>query len=855
MRSKLLLIISLAVLGASIAAGTAGAGSVVGVGEDGVQIDIPDGGNLDQVQALPQCSNGADDDGDGVQDMGDPDCTGPLDATESGTNGTTTPSTTTPSTSTTTPGGDSSTTTPGDTSTTTDGDGDSTTTTGDEDGTVGPTGSGGRGNGEVDGPGAHKPGRDHGNRNGGDDEATGGTRAPMHPEADRNPDGTPTDTNPSVTIADFGAAPIGVPNFVIDQFTIPPFLLPIYQACGTQYGIPWQVLASINRIETAFGTNLNVSTAGALGWMQFMPSTWEMYGVDANDDGRKDPYNPVDAICAAARYLNAAGGDTDLRTAIFAYNHADWYVDEVLLYANQYGRLPETLISSLTGLTEGAHFPVAANARYADDISERRALERSKPGKRAAGNAAEVISGSTTRRGINVYSRDGAPVVAVNDGLITDVGKSKKLGRYIVLQDAYGNRYTYAELGSVADAYPVPKQRKLSAKDFELVTPTDDRAPDEPASAGTQVEKRKGSKSADAKAATEDAGPVNTEDSRERLYAYPERKNNAQRAGLTGQLDSLLASKMPGYEQFKGYLSNVMKFDPKKMELKPLRKGSQITAGTVLGRIGKTTELAPHVHFAIRPAGRGAPKIDPKPILDGWKLLEATAIYRAAGKNPFAESSANASQVLLMSKAQLIERVLNDPSLEIYACGREDIEAGLIDRRVLAMLEYLVARGFNLTITSLKCGHSVLTTSGNVSEHTTGTAVDIAQINGIPVIGHQGPGSISEALVKDLLQLQGTMKPHQIISLMDYFGADNTFAMADHDDHVHVGYTPVAGPGSGSISRQFSAMLKPDQWRRLIDRLGEIDNPTVPTKPSDAALPAPKGRKHGDRASAAHLSE
>ena len=112
----------------------------------------------------------------------------------------------------------------------------------------------------------------------------------------------PTRTRPS-PIADFGAAPIGVPNFVIDQFTIPPFLLPIYQACGTQYGIPWQVLASINRIETAFGTNLNVSSAGALGWMQFIPSSWEAYGVDANNDGRKDPYNPVDAICAAARYL------------------------------------------------------------------------------------------------------------------------------------------------------------------------------------------------------------------------------------------------------------------------------------------------------------------------------------------------------------------------------------------------------------------------------------------------------------------------------------------------------------------------------------------------------------------------
>ena len=137
------------------------------------------------------------------------------------------------------------------------------------------------------------------------------------------------------------------------------------------------MLASINKIETAFGTNLNVSSAGAEGWMQFIPSTWAAYGVDANSDGRKDPYNPVDAICAAARYLRAAGGDKDLRQAIFAYNHADWYVDEVLLYANQYGKLPDALVGSLTGLTEGAHFPVAADARYADDINDAAALARS----------------------------------------------------------------------------------------------------------------------------------------------------------------------------------------------------------------------------------------------------------------------------------------------------------------------------------------------------------------------------------------------------------------------------------------------------------------------------------------------
>ena len=296
----------------------------------------------------------------------------------------------------------------------------------------------------------------------------------------RTPAGVPTNANPTLTIADFGPAPIGVPSFLIDQFSIPPFLLKIYTACGTQYGIPWEVLAAINRIETAFGTNLNVSTAGAVGWMQFLPSTWEAYGVDANGDNRKDPYNPVDAICGAARYLRAAGGAEDLRTAIFAYNHADWYVDEVLLYASQYGKLPEDLTSSLIGLTDGARFPVAAEARYADDISERQAAKRAKSRKGQTGNVADVVTSSPTRRGINIYSRKDAPVVAVNDGTIKRVGHNAKLGNYVVLQDSYGNRFTYAQLGRVAKVYPVPKERKLSASDFKLVTPKKDKAPTAP---------------------------------------------------------------------------------------------------------------------------------------------------------------------------------------------------------------------------------------------------------------------------------------------------------------------------------------------------------------------------------------
>ena len=160
--------------------------------------------------------------------------------------------------------------------------------------------------------------------------------APVTRPVLRKPGGAPAPSNPTYSLATPGTARIGVPNFLIDKFRVPPFLLPIYQAAGTQYGVRWEVLAAINEIETDYGRNLNVSSAGALGWMQFMPATWRAYGVDANRDGEKDPYNPVDAIFAAARYLRASGAESDLRRAIFAYNHADWYVREVLKLAIAY---------------------------------------------------------------------------------------------------------------------------------------------------------------------------------------------------------------------------------------------------------------------------------------------------------------------------------------------------------------------------------------------------------------------------------------------------------------------------------------------------------------------------------------
>jgi murein DD-endopeptidase MepM/ murein hydrolase activator NlpD len=111
----------------------------------------------------------------------------------------------------------------------------------------------------------------------------------------------------------------------------------LWQRAGSAYGVPWNVLAAINKIESNFGENMGPSSAGAIGWMQFMPSTWLRWGVDADGNGIADPWNATDAIFSAARYLAASGGQTDISRAVFSYNHADWYVREVLDLAGVYG--------------------------------------------------------------------------------------------------------------------------------------------------------------------------------------------------------------------------------------------------------------------------------------------------------------------------------------------------------------------------------------------------------------------------------------------------------------------------------------------------------------------------------------
>jgi peptidoglycan hydrolase CwlO-like protein len=115
----------------------------------------------------------------------------------------------------------------------------------------------------------------------------------------------------------------------------------LYRESARQYGFgeDWYILAAVGKVESDHGANMGPSSAGAMGPMQFLPSTWETAGVDGNGDGAANIIDPRDAIPAAAGYLKTGGAPQDWYAALFSYNHADWYVIKVLGVAEGYRRL------------------------------------------------------------------------------------------------------------------------------------------------------------------------------------------------------------------------------------------------------------------------------------------------------------------------------------------------------------------------------------------------------------------------------------------------------------------------------------------------------------------------------------
>jgi soluble lytic murein transglycosylase-like protein len=664
-------------------------------------------------------------------------------------------------------------------------------------------------------------------------------------------------------------------NQALAFYRIPLFLLPIYKAAAVQYGVPWQILAAINEIETDYGSDQSVSSAGAVGWMQFEPGTWLQYGVDALNAGYADPYNPVDAIFAAARYLRAAGAATDLRGAILAYNHSEEYVDSVLLRARLISTYPKAVIATLTGLVDG-RLPVtgrklawsavaspssatanaAAVAGQATSASAPAAAagpapagapgSSAAPSPSAAANAARTHAAGAAAESLQLVELMSAPhaaVVAVQDGRIVQIGDSRKLGKYVVLRDVYGDVFTYAGLGSIAPNYVLPKAPPASKRSAVVETAsTRDPAPSGPASAGIQtpvtlrvktprVHLPSGGGQVSVQPNPQEAPPAGMD--KVRLFAHP--GNPDARAAAVASAARRARHSNAGQRL-------------------PLRRGSVVASGTVLGHVSVPPRaLDGHLRFAIRPAG-DLETVDPGPILANWAQLQS-ALHPRGAKASDALLGATASDVFLLSKAQLERAVLSDPAITIAACARHEIASGVVDTRVLAVLAFLSRSGLTPTVSALSCSQRQV---GSAGAPPVSDSVDISAINGVAIAAHQGPGTITDLTIRTLLTLPHGFVPAQILSLMRYPGSSHTLAQSAFWNRIHLEFHPApaatalkaaaaatvahsAGPGrTAPAPLVATSALSAAEWNQLMVRVAALPVPTVATKPSSAAIADPK---------------
>jgi murein DD-endopeptidase MepM/ murein hydrolase activator NlpD len=229
---------------------------------------------------------------------------------------------------------------------------------------------------------------------------------------------------------------------------IPARLMSLYAAAERSYGVPWNVLAAINKVETDFGRNLNVSSAGAIGWMQFLPDTWARYGVDGNDDGAKDPYDPADAIPSAASYLRASGAAHDLHAAILAYNHAEWYYQAVISWARRFVLGPMLAAGDAAG-TAAADESGSGSASY--PLARQRPIIAT-----PADHQARPLGNWQSDNAIDIAVPAGTGVLAVDDGIVERTGGSAThrgggvIGGHSVTLHTADNAYFYAHLTRVA---------------------------------------------------------------------------------------------------------------------------------------------------------------------------------------------------------------------------------------------------------------------------------------------------------------------------------------------------------------------------------------------------------------------
>jgi hypothetical protein len=194
-------------------------------------------------------------------------------------------------------------------------------------------------------------------------------------------------------------------------------------------------------------------------------------------------------------------------------------------------------------------------------------------------------------------------------------------------------------------------------------------------------------------------------------------------------------------------------------------------AGIAARRIGAPDPPAPRQLLAVQQAD----------VTPSQRAIALDTYVQAVGADTILRG-------LDASRDQLQQQVLHDPRVHIYPAGIGDVTSGKLDVRVLAIIEYLAQADGEVSVSCLIAGHSLYVAGrpGVVSAHIYGRAVDISAVDDTPILDHQGPGTITEKAIEQILALPPSVEPVQVISLMTLGGP--SFALPDHYNHIHLGY-------------------------------------------------------------------
>jgi hypothetical protein len=277
---------------------------------------------------------------------------------------------------------------------------------------------------------------------------------------------------------------------------------------------------------------------------------------------------------------------------------------------------------------------------------------------------------------------------------------------------------------------------------------------------------------------------------------------------------------------------------------KPLRVGSRVLAGTILGHLAPSAAGGkPHLLFELRPAGVDQALVDPRPFLDAWTQLATLELHRNTLGEPLYGpdlENSDAGQAVLMSQIDLERVILSDGHLHIALCERKAIADGDVDRRVLASIEFLVDSGLDPTVSGAQCAAEESPAKGNNAAGSGGDSVAITAINSVPVAGHQGAGTTTDAAIRALLTLTGTAAPSQIASLDTVPGAASTVADLSDVNQIVISFTPQPTPLALASTASYTARfaLGATRWAQLDEHLLTIPEPHVPTVISKLATRA-----------------